>query len=244
MGILNKLTEKCACDICGKSGNKLLMQTLIDGRICNDCFNKLGDNKFATKFTLKQVMEKIEYQEKMLSNSDIDYPFPDTESFYEMLQIELQNAKKLKTNLLEASYPEPASKTEAIYRGRIYSISGKDKRFPALPINELRNTRIDLYPFLYGISEPLHCKPGQEIKYSNRPFIDTRNNKEKEEYGSFITEFLSKEQNAKDYEWILNNLPEIAPKSLSGYSRMKNSKSKNFIKIVEAASKLGYNINM
>lgn len=243
MGILNKLTEKCACDICGKSGNKLLMQTLIDGRICNDCFNKLGDNKFVTKFTLKQVMEKIEYQEKMLSNSDIDYPFPDTESFYEMLQIELQNAKKLKTNLLEASYPEPASKTEAIYRGRIYSISEKDTRFPALPINELRNTRIELYPFLYGISEPLHCKPGQEIKYSNRPFIDTRKDKEKEEYGAFVTEFISKEKNAKDYEWVLNNLPEIAPKSLSGYSRMKNSKSKNFIKIVAEAEKLGYKIN-
>ncbi len=243
MGILNKLTEKYACDICGKSGNKLLMQTLVDGKICNDCFNKLGDNKFVTKFTLKQAMEKINYREKMLLNSDIDYPFSDTESFYEMLQIELQNAKKLKTNLLEASYPEPASKTEAIYRGRIYSILGKDKRFPALPINELRNTRIALYPFLYGISEPIYCKHGQEIKYSNRPFIDTRKDKEKEEYGAFITEFLSKEENAKDYEWILDNLSEIAPKSLSGYSRMKNLKSKNFMKIVAEAEKLGYKIN-
>ena len=238
MGILNKLTEKYACDICGKSGNKLLMHPLIDGRICNDCFNKLGDNKFVTKFTLKQAIEKIAYREKMLLNSDIDYPFSDTELFHEMLQIELQNAKKLKTNLLEASYPEPASKTEAIYRGRIYSISGKDKRFPALPINELRKTRIELYPFLYGI-----CKPGQEIKFSNRPFTDTRKDKEKEEYGAFITEFLSKEKNTKDYEWILNNLPEIAPKSLSGYSRMKNSKSKNFIKIVVEAEKLGYKID-
>lgn len=45
-----------------------------------------------------------------------------------------------------------------------------------------------------------------------------------------------------DYDWLWEFLPEICPKSFSGYMRMKNSNSKNYQKIVEAAKKLGRNI--
>ncbi len=60
MGIFNKLTEKYNCDICGKLDNKILMQTLIDGKICNDCFNKLGDKKFSKRYSLEEVRQQIE----------------------------------------------------------------------------------------------------------------------------------------------------------------------------------------
>ena len=49
----------------------------------------------------------------------------------------LSDATKLGTDLLEASYHEPASAKEAMYRGRVFSISGSDTRFPVLLSGEL-----------------------------------------------------------------------------------------------------------
>lgn len=46
----------------------------------------------------------------------------------------------------------------------------------------------------------------------------------------------------KQYNWICDNLPDLAPKSLGGYTKMKNSNSKNYQKIVDLANKLGKNI--
>lgn len=41
------------------------------------------------------------------------------------------------------------------------------------------------------------------------------------------------------YEWVQENLPDICPKSFSGYMRMKNANTKNFQKIVAEAKRLG-----
>ena len=45
--------------------------------------------------------------------------------------------------------------------------------------------------------------------------------------------------NKRDYKWIQENIPEKAPKSYSGYMRMKNGKTKNFLILQEIASKKG-----
>lgn len=60
-------------------------------------------------------------------------------------------------------------------------------------------------------------------------------------------ESIEKERRRKrairhEYYWIQENLPNLCPKSLSGYSRMKNINSKNYQKIVEEARKLGKNL--
>lgn len=68
MGLLSKLTEKYNCDICGASENKLLMQVLVDGRICNNCFNKLGSGRFSTKYTLQEARQKIEETNELSAN--------------------------------------------------------------------------------------------------------------------------------------------------------------------------------
>lgn len=153
------------------------------------------------------------------------------------------SAKQLKTDLLEASYPKICDSETAKYRGRIYSISGKDKRFPALT-NEVQNCDLDFYPFVFGISSPTYCPKNKEIEYSNRPFVDDRTSEEKREYDIILRKHLSSDCNEDEYYWLYEHLPEIAPKSLSGYCRMKNSKSKNFMKIVSEAEKLGYKINL
>ena len=66
-----------------------------------------------------------------------------------------------------------------------------------------------------------------------------------EEKGYYQAE-VAKKTNAKlaqeEYLWLCQNLSDLAPKSLSGYTRMKNSKSANYQKIVSAANEAGYQI--
>lgn len=45
-----------------------------------------------------------------------------------------------------------------------------------------------------------------------------------------------------DYDWIFEFLPDLCPKSFSGYMRMKNANTKNYQKIVAEAKKLGRDI--
>lgn len=149
----------------------------------------------------------------------------------------------MRTDLLEADTPKPTDSKTAIYRGRIYSITGNDSRFPKLP-DDISNTEITLYPFIYGVSTPTICKKGDEIKKSNRPFKDTRSSKEKTEYEQLLKMSNEEQINRKDYDWIWEHLPDIAPKSLSGYTRMKNAKTKNFEKLVIKAKELDYEITI
>lgn len=155
------------------------------------------------------------------------------------LDLAIKNAKSLKTDLLEADFPKPTDSKTAMYRGRIFSISGKDKHFPKLP-DDISETELMLTPFIFGVSEATYCKPGKEIEFSNKPFKDTRSSKEKAEYNEMVQKSQEAENNRIEYDWIWENLPDIAPKSLSGYVRMKNSNSKNFQNLVKKAQECGY----
>lgn len=153
----------------------------------------------------------------------------------------IKDAKELGTDLLEADIPKPADAKTAMYRGRIYSISGNDSRFPKLP-DDIEDTSITLYPFVYGVNEPTICKSGDEIERSNRPFKDTRSSKERKEYSEMQSAYLEEKKNRVDYDWVWEHLPDIAPKSLSGYTKMRNTNSQNYQKIVKAAAEKGYTI--
>lgn len=155
------------------------------------------------------------------------------------LDMAIKNAQILKTDLLEADFPKPTDSRTAMYRGRIFSISGKDKRFPKLP-DDISETELTFGPFIFEVSEPLYCKPGKEIEFSNKPFKDTRSSKERAEYNEMVQKMQESENNSIDYDWVWENLPDIAPKSLSGYVRMKNSNSTNYQKLKKAAEEKGY----
>lgn len=225
MGLFDKITEKYNCDICGKSNIKILMQILSDGRICQECFNKLGDNKYGHTFSIEEARQKTLLTEKLNNHPEFI--------------IAIENAKRLKTDLLEANFPTPTDAKTAMYRGRIFSISGKNKYFPKLP-DDILDTDIELYPFMWKISQPLYCKSGTEIKFSNRPFVDDRSSEEIAEYTKKQQAEIESEKNRKDYKWICKHLSDISPKSLSGYTRMRNSNSKNYQKLVIAAKEKGY----
>lgn len=88
----------------------------------------------------------------------------------------INNAKTMKTDLVEAEYFRGCCGECAKYRGRWFSISGRDKRFPKMPVDYgCTCSGLTFYPVIYGASKPDHCPKNKDIiEYSNRPFIDDR----------------------------------------------------------------------
>lgn len=155
------------------------------------------------------------------------------------------DAKELGTDLVEMSEHHPTCEKCAKYQGRVFSISGNDKRFPKLPQYALahgkmhQGCRHTFYPFIYGLSASSYGHK-DIITYSNRPFIDERTPEEKAEYEAMVQTIEEDKKSRNEYDWICENLPNIAPKSYGGYKKMKNSNSTNFQKLYRATRDAGY----
>lgn len=95
-------------------------------------------------------------------------------------EINMHNSEILGTDLVEADYFFCCCDECTKYRGRVYSITGKDKRFPKKPkIQHCTCSGLNFSPFIYGISEPivnsfLNDNNVDIIKFSNRPFVIER----------------------------------------------------------------------
>ena len=136
----------------------------------------------------------------------------------------------------------------AKYTKRYFSISGKNKNYPKLPeyllkdLPEHKYCAITVTPVMENVSVPVWAYKGDFIKYCNRPFVDERT---KEQKAFFEKEVKEKKEAALDkefYDILFEKCPDIAPKSFSGYRRMKSANSDNYKKIItEAEKRLGYN---
>lgn len=89
----------------------------------------------------------------------------------------------LGTDLVEASFSFGCCDECTKYRGRWYSRTGKDSRFPLKPRGIKCSCQgIDYYPVIFGVSEPtvnMYLEhPVDIIEYSNRPFIVERTERE------------------------------------------------------------------
>ncbi|HOT31246.1 MAG TPA: hypothetical protein PLQ61_06780 [Bacteroidales bacterium] len=89
-------------------------------------------------------------------------------------------------DLVKVSQNNTACPVCAVYEGRIYSISGEDKRFPALDV-AFSGDNLNLHPncrhTLLPVVEALTDNFNKEIEFSNRPFDkDPRSEKQVEMY--------------------------------------------------------------
>ena len=156
----------------------------------------------------------------------------------------LNLAKEYGTDLIEVSVHGSPCKECAKYQGRIYSISGKDRRFPKYPDWLLYNAcpyncGLMSYPFVEGFSEPSYIN-GDIIAVSNRPFEDDRTPEQIAIFEERKNRELIEQQHRNEYEQLKK--VDIAPKNLASYSRMKNSNSKGYIKLKEKAEEYGIKI--
>lgn len=176
-----------------------------------------------------------------------------------------QSAKICETDLMEAHTCAPYCSECAKYANRIYSISGRDKRFPKIPrilTNDPNGhylSCLSWYPYVEGIYDPpFDCV--DIVSYSNRPFRDERSQEEIARYDSWkgkSSKYMSDQERieqdsldrAKKYYvdnqtflWIQENLPDLCPKSLTGFRRIRTQNTKKYQNIVSAAAKLGKEI--
>lgn len=110
----------------------------------------------------------------------------------QVFEITLANARTLNTDVVEASYFRGCCAECAKRRGRWFSLTGRDKRFPLLDINyDCSCTGIDYDPVIPGVSVPDY-DPSNEKKYIihfNRPMTDDRTQKELKTYNKTIEDF-------------------------------------------------------
>ncbi|HAF62038.1 MAG TPA: hypothetical protein DCK95_06905 [Anaerolineaceae bacterium] len=160
----------------------------------------------------------------------------------------MRDCKSLRTDLADTGDNSRVCGECAKYTRRVFSISGKDKRFPALPkyfglsMPEHAYCYISIYPFLLNRSEPNWKYKGDLVEWCNRPFTDERTPQQKAYYKKYVLEVEQEIIDRDNYDLLLEELPEIAPKSFGGYRRMKNLHSSNYHKLANAAFKKGINL--
>ena len=117
------------------------------------------------------------------------------------------------------------------FEGRVYSISGKDKRFPRLDIafssgyaNIHPNCRHTLEPYI-----PEFNDVNKDIINSNRPFTEPdRNDRQVQTYYQIQREKAKLRQDRLQWEKYRTVLGNEAPKTLAGFRRMKSANSDNY----------------
>lgn len=102
--------------------------------------------------------------------------------------VTLENARKMQTDLVEATYFKGCCAECAKFRGRWFSISGRDKRFPKVPTYRCNCQGLSFYPTIFGLSSPVCCGKNQIIAFSNRPFVDDRTNEELQIYQKYLSD--------------------------------------------------------
>lgn len=82
-----------------------------------------------------------------------------------------------------------------------------------------------------------------ELKKLQNYAVQT-NAETRDEYQTRVIEpYLEEMKDREQYYWLLENIPEIAPKSFGGYRRMKKEKSKTYKEIANEVKKLGKNLD-
>ena len=169
------------------------------------------------------------------------------------LERSFATARELGTDLVEVSWIDACCEVCGKYRGRIFSISGRDRRFPKFPADFCLDCGLCAYPIIEGVSVPMYSDPEHMVEEARRPFVDTRTPDEVKAYSEKRQrmqreeerriEYVARERkDHADYAWIWENLPELLPKTFSGYRRMKTMNTANFQKLRAKALELGREI--
>lgn len=196
----------------------------------------------------------LEYQriQQMFHGENASLPTPHSlgrEAIDKMIDL----AKSEHTDLVEVSWAEACCPTCGKYRGRIFSLSGADPRFPKFPSDFCVDCGLSVFPFHEGITRPMYSSPSHWIEDNQRPLIDNRTTAEKDAYLQRIQRqqrekahqlaYMARERKDHlDYAWIRENLPNSSPKTFSGYRRMKTMNTANFQKLQAKARELGHEL--
>lgn len=145
-------------------------------------------------------------------------------------------------DLMQMTTHYPTCGECAKYQDRVFSISGKDKRFPPLSIVPGRgHVHEGCAHVMVGWVEEFATpqEVAAAIRRSNRPFVDDRSQEEKRLIQKRIEDEGEAMRDKQIYDQLVQELPDIAPKSCVGFRRMKKMQSKNFLRLQESAKEKG-----
>jgi len=137
----------------------------------------------------------------------------------------------------------------ARFANRIFSVTGKSKKFPVFPpyfnlnLKEHEYCINFFYPFSYGLSIPNWDYIGDLLDWNNRPFIDERTPDQKAHFEKRVRDIKQEIIDRKNYDLLREKLPNIAPKSFRGFRRMKNLQSDNYNSLNKAALSTGVDLS-
>lgn len=158
----------------------------------------------------------------------------------------IEYSNNLEADLLICSAHNITCGECAKYQGRVFSISGNDKRFPKLP-DQIRETgtihngcRHMFMPFFEKFRDEKEVK--KLIKSSNKPFVDNRSKEEKQLYEKKQLDAYEEKKDRENYEKMVELYPDISPKSFGGFRRMKKTQSPNYLSLVKKLKDKGLNI--
>lgn len=160
----------------------------------------------------------------------------------------LEKCSEFDTDLVEVGDSGACCEICAKYRKRIYSLTGKDFRFPKFPKDFHFGCGLNISPFVDGVMEPsFDCK--HYILYSRRPFRDDRTAAEKQSYIDWLDVIKKSEYTERRadlsriiYHWFKPKFPDDFPKSLSAFSRMRNANTEKYQKLMKMVENAGYKI--
>lgn len=200
------------------------------------------------------------YAQEKLNCSVEEFNKVDTREFNKrsiMTALDKSDDNCFRDGLLLLSYT-PCGVCCSTYVSRIYSVDGTDKRFPKLPDIFLTNYELHkdckcmlINTIFYDDPEIDHIfYQGKEhlnvIEVSNRPFVEDDRSPEMVEHDNMLKAERIRLKIAKENKELYHKLssicPEVTPKSLGAFSRMRNSNSKKYREIQAYASEHGLEI--
>lgn len=201
------------------------------------------------------LYEDGQYNQAVKVERDLLATFPDKSAIHlKAFQRSLENCKSIPTDYIFCSSHQGTCPICSQYQCRVYCISGKDTRFPKLPdvVYQYggfhKGCRHSFYPFFLDADNTIrdHLLQDHNVyEYSNRPFVDDRTDNDKQLYLQKLENQKRHEEavlNKKIYYKLMQIIPEVMPKSVTGFTKMKRANSANYQKIVKAAHDVGIEI--
>lgn len=215
--------------------------------------NKAKNKKAQEEFELRRSLNRTEWENRshmvMPENNDSINETsilrgPNSQKS-ELSDFHKKDSPYYGSDLIESSDTPFVCSECAKYTKRWFSEYGQNPKYPKLPsyfkehLQEHQDCAIRFSPVLDKISQPAWDYKGNFVEFCNRPFVDERTPEQKRIFEEAIADKERKATTREEYDWICSHLSAIAPKSLGGYTRMKNINSEKYQEIKALAAEQG-----
>jgi hypothetical protein len=219
------------------------------GRIMNDTIRQAGVEATAEKLaagdTVKQMKKNLEG--KLLDQGLTSITYRNgkkvrIDAYAELVarstttettnRATMQQMEDLDEDLVQMTNHNSSCPICATYEGRVYSITGKDKRYPKLD-NAFKPPYANIHPQcrhrITPYIEKFDDNAAETRRYSNRSFkTDPRSQAEKDRYDKEQAKKAQLRQDRNTWEEMKLLLPDDAPKSLSAFRAMKRADNEKY----------------